>query len=135
MKLHQDAIRASIRRSASYLDRGIVDEIIAGLVADGLVDDGDGAIRAVATPVTTEPPASVPYGHERGRLTFLQAAEANPMNLSLLKNLRARAERFGIDVKLDVPIDLRQLNTALESCDIDERFSFKTDLAKLGLIP
>lgn len=67
-------------------------------------------------------------------LSPLAAAAANPMLKPLLRNLKARCERLGYDLKDNEVIDPFELDRAFAGKPVGERLAIKCSLGQIGLL-
>jgi hypothetical protein len=120
---HADAIRQSLKKSIPHLPTAHA-AIVSGLVADGLVRDGDGGeIHARDA------------GKARRVLTVLQAS-ADKANLPILKQLCATALRYGYEMPFDKPLSLTEIDRAFRAngADVEARIAWKQTAHRLGLL-
>jgi hypothetical protein len=123
MSVKADAVSASLKKHVAYLQPAVHDEILAGLRADGLVEDG-GAVHAAAARL-----------QNLRHMTAAQAAAAYPEAVNRLKRVKAMAARMGFQFGDTDKIDTFALDQALRGQPLERRMELKAELASLHLIP
>ena len=126
MTISLDAATQSLRRSISHLPDSVHTRVLEQMKADGLIDDG--AIHAAAD------------RHSLFPLTPLQAQAAvqgDPRKMLMLERIVAEAQRCGVRLDPDKPVDLMQLDADLKASNAseDQRWFLKSGLFALKMIP
>ncbi len=124
MSLTPDLVRASLRKHLGWMSPWH-EEVVKGLQADGLLNDG-----SVSAAAATVAPAGF-----RFLKTPIEAAATSPEHASLLKQVRAQAGRLGFQFSDDEQVDVNKLDAALAGKDPQQRLVLKSMMAKLRLIP
>ena len=119
--LRERQVRDSLNRSSSHLPASARDRIVEQMKADGLV--GDGAIRAADVGATPH-------------IKTLNAAAADPMNVTLVKQVIGMARHAGVELDPSKQIDSYALSDQLRArgASVEQRIAIKTALAQIGCL-
>ena len=127
----RDAAAAALRR-VPMLHADFIEPAVLMLEAAGVFEsERGGNSGSIHAAVANTAPGSRPGSPV---LTMVQAG-ADPPNQSLLKSVRAQAQRLGFVWDGSKPIDTHALNSAIAGADIDSRMRLKEALYLLRMIP
>ena len=122
-------MRASLERHVADL-KFSHNRILRGLVDDRIVRKGEGfsALYANAAQQSDRPAAPT-------TITLMEAAaKINKLDEPLLRSVLASAKRLGVDLPLEKPISMFELDLQLRGKDISARMALKGNLHRLGVL-